>query len=193
MYSEVSGTFKIYLQSDGWLIEEDSGERYLPLHDDDGAFSGLAASSTIARSALLAAATGENEAARRRMALVQNEEGPFVAAATVVLELIGGEENMDATARTAADRFEPLSFGRAINSIGFTLMGEGYVENAEKAFRLNTRLWPEVPNPWDSLAQCLLEQHRYAESIIAYEKVLELDPENSLARERIESIRAELE
>ena len=192
-YSEVSGTFKTYLQPDGWLIEEDSGERYLPLHDDDGAFSGFAGSSTIARSALLAAAAGENEAARQRMALVQNEEDPFVATTSVVLDLIGGEKNMDATARGVADRFEPLKVGRAINRIGFTLMGEGHIDDAEKVFRLNTRLWPELPNPWDSLAQCLLEQHRYAESIIAYEKVLELDPENPTVREQIATLRAKLE
>jgi len=192
-YSEVSGTFKSYLQPDGWLIEEDSGERYLPLRDKDGAFSGIADASSISNSALLAAAGGDKKTARRRMALVENEEGPFVASGVPILDLITGKQKVDASARAAADRFEPMRVGRAINRIGYTLMGEGHIEHAEKVFRLNTRLWPELPNPWDSLGECLMEQRRYAESITAYEKVLELDPENPVVRERIESMRAELE
>jgi CubicO group peptidase (beta-lactamase class C family) len=191
-YSEVSGTFKTYLQPDGWLIEEDSGERYLPMRNQDGSFSGIADARSIASSALLAAAGGDKRAARRRMALVENETGPFFAATTVALDLINGKKKVDESARAAASRFDPMALGRVLNRIGYTLMGAEHLANAEKVFRLNTRLWPELPNPWDSLGVCLMEQERYAESITAFERVLELDPENPIVREQIATLRAKL-
>ena len=89
------------------------------------------------------------------MALVESsEDDPFIAASTVTLDLITGKKSVDASTRAAADRFEPMSVGRSINRIGTTLMGEGHIDHAEKVFRLNTRLWPELPNPWDSLGEC---------------------------------------
>jgi len=143
---------------------------------------------------LLVAASGEKKTARRRLALVENEDGPFVASAVVILDLITGKpKRVDALARAAADRFKPMEVGRAINRIGYTLMEEEHLDHAEKVFRLNSRLWPELPNPWDSLGECLMEQGRFKESIAAYEKVLELDPENPIPHERIESMRAELD
>jgi len=41
-YSDVSGTFREYLQPDGSFIEEDSLERYIPILDGDGSFAGIA-------------------------------------------------------------------------------------------------------------------------------------------------------
>lgn len=38
-----------------------------------------------------------------------------------------------------------------------------------------------------------MQQQRYAESLTAYEKVLELDPDNPIVREQIAMLRARLE
>ena len=39
--SSRAGTFKLYLQPDGSLYEEDSRRRYLPIRDEAGAFAGI--------------------------------------------------------------------------------------------------------------------------------------------------------
>ena len=41
-FSPVSGTFKLYLQEDGTLYEEDSHQRYVTVRNDDGSFAGIA-------------------------------------------------------------------------------------------------------------------------------------------------------
>lgn len=192
-YSEVSGTFKEYLHPDGWLVEEDSGERYLPLRDDDGAFSGIAGVSAIVRSALLAAAAGEKKTARRRMALVEDEVDPFAATGVVMLDVIGGKNDVEESIGAVMERFDPGTVGRRINGIGYTLMGAGHHDHAEQVFLLNARLGGMIPNTWDSLGECQREMGKYPEAIAAFEKVLELDPDNSRAKEQIEAMRAEAE
>lgn len=47
-FSPVSGTFKLYLQEDGTLYEEDSHRRYGPVRNDDGSFAGIASVDLLA-------------------------------------------------------------------------------------------------------------------------------------------------
>ncbi|MCP4896428.1 MAG: serine hydrolase, partial [bacterium] len=62
-FSEVSGTFKEYLQVDGSFVEEDSLEHYILVRDEDGAFAGFADTNTIAQAAVAAAAGGDRKKA----------------------------------------------------------------------------------------------------------------------------------
>lgn len=68
-----------------------------------------------------------------------------------------------------------------INSIGYQIMSQGLKEDALKIFKLNTELYPEGFNTFDSYGECLLELGDKENAIIAYRKSLELNPENKNA------------
>lgn len=85
------------------------------------------------------------------------------------------------------------SIGYAVNVRGYELMGSGDPAGAERLFLLNTRLYPEDANAWDSLAECYFNQERWQESRDGYEKSLAYGPGNDNARRmlaRIEEIAA---
>ena len=83
-----------------------------------------------------------------------------------------------------------LDFGeRSLNAFGYELLGEEKVADAVAIFRLNAERFPESGNVWDSLGEGLLAAGQREESIEAYEKSLELDPENDNAREKLGEIR----
>lgn len=73
----------------------------------------------------------------------------------------------------------------AINSFGYTLMGKNKNEDALKVFKLNTELYPNGFNTWDSLGECFLILGKKEEGIIAYKKSLELNPKNKKAKKII--------
>ncbi len=73
-----------------------------------------------------------------------------------------------------------------INSFGYNLMQTGKTEEALKIFKLNTELYPNGFNTYDSYGECLLLLGRKEEGIIAYKKSLELNPKNNAAKKIIE-------
>jgi tetratricopeptide (TPR) repeat protein len=68
-----------------------------------------------------------------------------------------------------------------INSFGYQIMNQGLKEEALKIFKLNTELYPEGFNTFDSYGECLLELGDKENAIIAYKKSLELNPKNKNA------------
>ncbi|PKD21523.1 tetratricopeptide repeat protein [Salegentibacter salinarum] len=68
-----------------------------------------------------------------------------------------------------------------INSFGYQLISENKLEEALKVLQLNTELYPEASNPWDSYGEILLKLGREKAAIKAYQKSLELDPNNENA------------
>jgi tetratricopeptide (TPR) repeat protein len=68
-----------------------------------------------------------------------------------------------------------------INGFGYNLMGEDKYGDALKIFTLNTELYPNAYNTWDSLGECLLALRKKEDGINAYKKSLELNPENENA------------
>jgi tetratricopeptide (TPR) repeat protein len=71
-----------------------------------------------------------------------------------------------------------------INNFGYNLMGQGKTNEALRIFKLNTELYPEGFNTWDSYGECLLALEQKEEGIAAYKKSLALNPNNKGA-ERI--------
>ena len=189
-YADVSGTFKEYLQPDGWLIEEDSHERYLPILAGDGSFAGLAAVSTVVESALIAAAAGSMSTARERLELVASEEGLDVASAQLILELIESPETAERSAAELASDADPRRLERRINYYGYTFLEADNAAVAEEVFKLNTRLFPEAYNTWDSLAESQAALGKTDEAIANYRKTLDLNPENRSARQALEALLA---
>ena len=68
-----------------------------------------------------------------------------------------------------------------INNFGYNLMGQDKNDAALKIFKLNTELYPNGFNTWDSLGECLLALGKKEEGIKAYKKSLELNPKNKNA------------
>lgn len=69
-----------------------------------------------------------------------------------------------------------------INSFGYELLNAKKAKEALLIFSLNTELYPDKFNTFDSLGECLLALNRKEEAIKAYKRSLELNPKNEKAR-----------
>jgi tetratricopeptide (TPR) repeat protein len=77
-----------------------------------------------------------------------------------------------------------------LNRVGYGLLAEpDRVDEAISIFRLNTALFPESSNTWDSLGEGYMTAGRTELAIANYEKSLELDPSNANAVAMIERLR----
>jgi len=65
-----------------------------------------------------------------------------------------------------------------LNEWGYTLMGNEELEKALQVFKLNTMLFPDSFNTYDSYGEALSKSNRNAEAIEMYQKSIELNPEN---------------
>jgi tetratricopeptide (TPR) repeat protein len=79
----------------------------------------------------------------------------------------------------------------SLNSLGYDLMGDGRSDEAIKLFELNTRLFPQSGNAWDSLAEGHMNRGDREKAILYYRKSLEIDPSNSSAAQILESLQAD--
>jgi len=190
-YSEVSGTFREYLQPDGTYLEEDSLERYAQIRDEGGAFAGLADFDTVASAALAAAAADDMARAESLLALVHDETAVNLDVARAMIEQLGGrgEQAENALRALIAGGANPRRVEGVVNGVGYTLLQAESLDAAIGVFELNTRLFPEAFNAWDSLGEALMTAGNNAKAIESYEKSLELNPENANATEMIARMR----
>jgi CubicO group peptidase (beta-lactamase class C family) len=190
-YSEVSGTFREYLQPDGTFLEEDSLERFIPIRDDGGAFAGLADTDALARAALAAAAKGEMDRAESYLALAGDETTVHLDVTRAMVEQLAGRGDQAEKALRALidDGVEPRRVEGVVNRVGYTLLQGGRTDEAIGVFELNTRLFPEAFNAWDSLGEGYMTAGDDLTAITCYEKSLELNPDNANATEMIGRIR----
>ena len=106
-----------------------------------------------------------------------------------ISELWAGEKSIDeivsyiATADLSNSKYDLSEM--AINNFGYQLIQEEKVEEALKIFILNSKLYPDAANTHDSLGECLFLLNREEEGIKAYQKSLELNPDNKNASEII--------
>ncbi len=73
--------------------------------------------------------------------------------------------------------------------MGYGLLQAERTVQARDVFALNTRVFPEAFNTWDSYGESLAELGEFDAAIAAYQRSLELNPENANAEERIARIR----
>lgn len=78
--------------------------------------------------------------------------------------------------------------GIILNMIGYSLMRDGDLNMAANAFSLNTELFPEDPNVWDSYGEVLLNQGKKQEALSMYQKALSIDPEFPSALEKVKEL-----
>jgi tetratricopeptide (TPR) repeat protein len=75
-----------------------------------------------------------------------------------------------------------------LNSCGYVLLRRQKVNEAITVFRINTSLYPQSPNCFDSLGEAYLAAGMKDKSKSCYQRVLELDPQHVNARAQLEKI-----
>jgi tetratricopeptide (TPR) repeat protein len=71
-------------------------------------------------------------------------------------------------------------------------MQNGDLESAFQVFTLNTMLFPNSFNVWDSLGECHYNMNKFILSLQCYEKSIELNPDNENGKQMIERIKGQL-
>lgn len=87
-----------------------------------------------------------------------------------------GEYNKAVAYLEKAASIDP-DFAPAHNMLGYSYAGIMNYSEAEKAFKTYISLKPDLPNAYDSYAECLLKEGKYDESITQYKTALEKDPQ----------------
>lgn len=79
-------------------------------------------------------------------------------------------------------RLSAYSLEAEINSFGYVLLRENKTAEALKIFKLNTVLYPDAFNTFDSYGELLMTIGKKKEALKAYKKSLQLNPQNENAR-----------
>jgi CubicO group peptidase (beta-lactamase class C family) len=189
-YAPVRGTFNYYLQEDGTLHQEDSHQRFVPVRDDAGSFAGIANADAILTAALIAAADGSGERAANLVALAAGDDDVAVEVVRGIVHLLGGDPlAAERGIRELVERSEPRRIELEVNAAGYALLTAQDAEQALAVFELNTRVFPEASNTWDSLGEAHMVLGNDDEAIRSYERSLELNPDNANATAMISRIR----
>jgi CubicO group peptidase (beta-lactamase class C family) len=77
---------------------------------------------------------------------------------------------------------------RAVNLLGYQLLGEKAPDAAVAVFQMNVEMYPDSSNVYDSLGEGLAALDKKEEAIKAYAKSLELDPKNRNAVEWLDKL-----
>lgn len=99
-----------------------------------------------------------------------------------------GGNTIDQTSKLLKEEFKKGTLSEynisedAINNFGYSLLNRNKNEEALKIFKLNTELYPNGFNTYDSYGECLMALGQKKEALKAYQKSLVLNPENDNAR-----------
>jgi CubicO group peptidase (beta-lactamase class C family) len=188
-YSDVRGTFRAYLQPDGSLVEEDSRERFLAIRDGEGAFAGFSDIDGIAEAAIFAAVADDTARAASYLSLVENESGISVDLARAIVDVVEGHRKKAVKRlRELAATTAPRRVAINVNWAGYQFLEAERLQLALEIFKINTEMFPEGYNTWDSLGEAYMKLGKDKKAISAYEKSLELNPDNTNAKEMIAKI-----
>lgn len=78
-----------------------------------------------------------------------------------------------------------------INFAGYKLLLMDQIDNAIKVFTMNTELYPDAFNTWDSLAEAFMIKGDKEKAIKYYKKSIELNEKNTNAQKMIEKMEKE--
>jgi len=77
-------------------------------------------------------------------------------------------------------RYKFFDFEEQFNNAGYQVMNLGDAEGAYSIFQMNTQLFPNSANVWDSFAEANWKTKRIDKAIEYYKKALALDPNGSV-------------
>jgi tetratricopeptide (TPR) repeat protein len=81
-------------------------------------------------------------------------------------------------------------FGESeLNSLGYQLLSQDKAAEAIKIFKLNTELYPESANVWDSLGEGYWKKGEIEKAIESYEYALRINPQFENAKRALKELR----
>lgn len=75
-----------------------------------------------------------------------------------------------------------------LNNLGYDYMKKGKIKEAQATFYLNTVMFPDSFNVWDSLAEWYMNNGDYSNAVKNYKKSLRINPHNANARDKIREL-----
>lgn len=75
-----------------------------------------------------------------------------------------------------------------LNEIGYDLLFSNQIDDAINIFKLNTELFSDSANTWDSYGEALLAQGKKEEALAAYKKALSIRPDLPSAIEKVKEL-----
>ncbi|MFZ1704860.1 MAG: serine hydrolase [Saprospiraceae bacterium] len=75
-----------------------------------------------------------------------------------------------------------------LNNLGYDLMNEGKLKEAQEIFKLNTELFPNIGNCWDSYGELLLLKGDKVGALQAYKKALVINPNIPSAQKMVKEL-----
>jgi CubicO group peptidase (beta-lactamase class C family) len=187
-FSPQQGSFIHYLQPDGSFIEEDSLQRYIPVYDKTGNFSGLSDDSMLIRAGFRALATNEPVKSEAYFSQVRTFGGLNMDIASMVLLLIEDFEAGEQRARDLVQSESEFTIARTTSTYGHDLLDAGRPDLAEVLFTLNTRLSPQISRVWEDLGDVQKANGEAEKALQSYQKSLEISPERERTLQRIEAL-----
>lgn len=139
-----------------------------------------------ARAAVMAAVADDMAKAKSFLELTNGESGVIVEVARPTIDLLDGRKKKAESRLTelaANENHRPVE--GTVNFVGYSLLEADRPKPALKFLKLNTELFPEAFNTWDSLGEAHMQLGNDDKAISSFEKSLELNPENSNAQEMI--------
>lgn len=174
------GTFALYLQKNGTFFMEDGELIIYPVHDKRGNFAGLANINELATGVMTALGQDQPERARQIYHIMKNDQDIQVRVIGPLLDFFDGkksqaEKNLSALAKEPG-KARPVESN--INAAGYFMVRKGKNDAARALFEMNTRLFPNAFNTWDSLAEIHMNLGNKSLAIKYYKKSLALNPQN---------------
>jgi tetratricopeptide (TPR) repeat protein len=122
---------------------------------------------------------------------VEGDESPGVEVGRAVVELTGGDaRSAESRVRDLTAEIDSAEVEIEVNNAGYGLLQMGLARQAVQVFELNSRVFPDAWNVWDSLGEGQAELGLYGEAVRSYQRSLELNPDNANAVEMIDRIHA---
>ncbi len=119
--------------------------------------------------------TDQASAARALFTLLSEEAGD-----AEILEVLADRDNPSSSYFYSETEF---------NAYGYALLQQEKVDEAITMFKINTELYPESWNVYDSLGEALLRAGNTDDAAAMYEKSLALNPESPTGKEALKNIR----
>jgi tetratricopeptide (TPR) repeat protein len=98
---------------------------------------------------------------------------------------------LDEGAAGAIDRYRKMHGApkeEEVNRLGYAFLGMKKLDDAVRLFEWNVELYPKSYNVYDSLAEAYAARGDKERAIRFYKKSLELNPDNTNAREKLKDL-----
>jgi CubicO group peptidase (beta-lactamase class C family) len=100
----------------------------------------------------------------------------------------GGVKELSAQLKTLITENGMEYNDQHLNFFGYEIMNSQELPAAIEVFKLNSELFPDVPNVFDSLGEAYMNAGNKELAILNYRKVLEMDPGNDNAKKMLEKL-----